>query len=570
MKALIFNSGTGSRMGKLTERCPKCLVKLPDGETILSRQLRILSELGISEAVITTGKYTAEIRAEAEKCSSMNFTFVENPRYAETNYIYSMHLAVEYLDDDVLMLHGDLVFDRDAPGFMLSSQKDDMCIYEKTDSLPVKDFKCAVENGILRKVSVDIFGENCYAFQPIYKLSRKVFRQWADRVGEYVAIGKTSVYAEEALNDLLYAMTVHAVKAEKGFVREVDDENDYLQVGYLAFLSDMGIFGNIRVLPELIQKLQCTRPFVMVGRHCRSMAEEMLKKSVETECCFFSDYRENPDEESIRRAAYIFRMHKSDIIISIGGGSVIDTAKGVKALTGSDVSHIAVPTTAGSGSEATKFAVYYKNGKKQLFEAPGLMPASTVVDSSLLYTLDRTQRMTTLLDAFCHSAESLLSVHANSESRMYAENSIRLINEYYGRYACGERVVYGMIAVASHYAGKAINISKTAAGHAMSYVLTSKYGIKHGQAAAVCLKYVLALLLEENRLPTDFQNIYRTLSDIYSAAEFEPMSCFAKVTANDMLCCVNAERMKNFSLLLEEKEITEIYKRVIADLLGNC
>lgn len=566
MKALIFNSGTGSRLGKLTENRPKCLVKLPNGETILSRQLRILSECGIREAVITTGKYTDEIKAEAEKCKPMSFTFVENPRYAETNYIYSMYLAAKYSDDDILMLHGDLVFEEEVVRFMLNNRVKDLCMYEQVSCLPIKDFKCMVENDILQKVSVDIFGRNCYAFQPIYKLSRETFRLWADRVGEYVAAGKTSVYAENALNELLPHLLVTAVENHSGYIREIDNEEDFLGVGSKISLLDMRCFENIGDLPAIIKKLRCERPFVAVGRHCRGMIEEMLMKNAALNCCFFSDYRENPDEESIKRAADIFRKHKSDVIISIGGGSVIDTAKGVKILTGITVPHIAVPTTAGSGSEATQFAVYYKDGEKHSFDAPELLPEYVILDSSLLYTLNRTQRMTTLLDALCHSAESLLSVHADSESRRYAKNSIRLIHEYYQRYAQGEQAVYGMIALASHYAGKAINISRTAAGHAMSYVLTSRYGVKHGQAAAVCLKNIFRVLFKENRLPDEFCSIYRLLSEIYAAAEFESFPHFEKVSAKELSQHINAERMKNFSLPLDENEIFEIYQNVTTDL----
>lgn len=566
MKVLIFNSGTGSRMGKLTKNRPKCLVRLPNGETILSRQLRILSETGISEAVITTGKYTSEIKAEAEKCKSMRFTFVENPRYAETNYIYSMYLAAKYSDDDILMLHGDLVFEKEVICFMLRSRAKDLCMYEKVSCLPIKDFKCMVENNILRRVSVDIFEKNCYAFQPIYKLSRETFRLWSDRAGEYAAAGKTSVYAEDALNELLPQLSITAVENHSGYIQEIDNEDDFLKVGSKISLFDMRCPQNISDLPAIIEKLGCERPFVVVGRHCRGMIEEMLIKNENFDCCFFSDYRENPDEESIKRASYIFRKHKSDVIVSIGGGSVIDTAKGAKALTGINVPHIAVPTTAGSGSESTKFAVYYKDGEKHSFDAPELLPEYVILDSSLLYTLNKTQRMTTLLDALCHYAESLLSIHADSESRRYAKNSIRLIREYYQRYAQGEHAVYGMIALASHYAGKAINISKTAAGHAMSYVLTSRYGVKHGQAAAVCLKNIFGVLFKENRLPKDFCGIYGLLSEIYAAAEFESFSYIGKVSAEELSQHINAERMKNFSLTLDENEIFEIYQNLAADL----
>ena len=122
MKALIFNSGTGSRMGKLTEDKPKCLLPLPGGETILSRQLRLLAASGIRQAVITTGAYTEQIRQQADG-SGLDITLVENPLYRETNYIYSMHLAQEVIQgSDLLMLHGDLVFDTHVLEKLLKTQ----------------------------------------------------------------------------------------------------------------------------------------------------------------------------------------------------------------------------------------------------------------------------------------------------------------------------------------------------------------------------------------------------------------------------------------------------------------
>ena len=86
MKALLLNSGLGSRMGALTKNQPKCMTELTDGETILSRQLRLLSDCGIQEAVITTGAFD---EAVAEYCKSLelplDISFVKNPLYDRTN-----------------------------------------------------------------------------------------------------------------------------------------------------------------------------------------------------------------------------------------------------------------------------------------------------------------------------------------------------------------------------------------------------------------------------------------------------------------------------------------------------
>ena len=113
MKALILNSGLGSRMGALTSEHPKCMTEISSRDTILSRQLRQISEAGIREVVITTGYYDTVL---TDYCASLElpveFTFVKNPVYDKTNYIYSICCAREVLrDTDLLLLHGDLVFE---------------------------------------------------------------------------------------------------------------------------------------------------------------------------------------------------------------------------------------------------------------------------------------------------------------------------------------------------------------------------------------------------------------------------------------------------------------------------
>ncbi len=113
MKALIINSGLGNRMGELTKDKPKAMAKLYNAETIFDRQIRILRECGIREFVVTTGPFPEMFKAAAAKYEDCSFCFVPNPEYRTTNYFYSMYLAGEYLEGDILMLHGDLVFQKE-------------------------------------------------------------------------------------------------------------------------------------------------------------------------------------------------------------------------------------------------------------------------------------------------------------------------------------------------------------------------------------------------------------------------------------------------------------------------
>ena len=112
MKAIILNSGIGNRMGEFTQTHHKSMARLQNGETIFGRQLRILRANGIRDFVITTGPFAEQLQNVASRSlfSDCRFTWVPNPVYRDTNYIYSLYLAREALDTDCLLLHGDLVF----------------------------------------------------------------------------------------------------------------------------------------------------------------------------------------------------------------------------------------------------------------------------------------------------------------------------------------------------------------------------------------------------------------------------------------------------------------------------
>jgi alcohol dehydrogenase class IV len=190
-------------------------------------------------------------------------------------------------------------------------------------------------------------------------------------------------------------------------------------------------------------------------------------------------------------------------IIAVGGGSVIDAAKLLKAFwsnaaavekyfNGDDKLYpcelplIAVPSTAGSGSEATRFAVVYKDKEKFSIEHDRLLPDFSVVIPSLLTSVPSHVAASSGMDALCQGIESYWSIHSTDESRQLAAQAIRLawasIEE-----AVNQRTPQTLdnMAQASHLAGRAINITRTTAPHAVSYPLTSYFGITHGHAVGI-------------------------------------------------------------------------------------
>ena len=202
MKALILNSGLGSRMGEASAERPKCLTPLPEGETILSRQLKQLAAEGIAHAVITTGPFEDQIRrACAEAALPLKIDFVPNPVYRETNYIYSIYCARELLrGEDLVLMHGDLVFENEVLTRMLAAEGSRMAVSSALP-LPEKDFKAVIHDGRVEKVGVNFF-DDALAAQPLYKLTRQDWEKWLAEIVGFCARGETKVYAENALNAL--------------------------------------------------------------------------------------------------------------------------------------------------------------------------------------------------------------------------------------------------------------------------------------------------------------------------------------------------------------------------------
>ena len=238
MKALILNSGMGTRMGVYTSEHPKCMTELLGGETIISRQLRLLNECGIKDIVITTGYFNDVLM---EYCNSLelpvNLTFVYNPIYNQTNYIYSIYCAKEILkDDDVVLLHGDLVFEKSVLEEILSFEKSCMKV-SSTLPLPEKDFKAVIKNGEVKKVGVEFF-ENAMEAQALYKLNRPEWAKWLNKMIEYCETDKRKCYAEVAFNEISDDCIIYAYDVEDRLCSEIDTPEDWdVVLGKLKLLN---------------------------------------------------------------------------------------------------------------------------------------------------------------------------------------------------------------------------------------------------------------------------------------------------------------------------------------------
>ena len=225
MKALILNSGMGKRMGMLTTQHPKCMTEISSTETILSRQLKLLASNNVKEVIMTTGYFDSVL---VNYCQQLNlplkYTFVKNPDFESTNYIYSIYCARQYLEDDIILMHGDLVFDNEVLEKIISSTVSCMTV-SSTLPLPEKDFKAVIIDGMIIKVGIGYFNDAMEA-QPLYKINRFDMKVWLNKIIEFCEAGDTKVYAENALNELNGTANIYALDIKNLLCAEIDNPED--------------------------------------------------------------------------------------------------------------------------------------------------------------------------------------------------------------------------------------------------------------------------------------------------------------------------------------------------------
>jgi len=310
----------------------------------------------------------------------------------------------------------------------------------------------------------------------------------------------------------------------------------------------------------------------------------------------FSAFSPNPTYDSVEEGVKAFVQSGADGIIAVGGGSAMDVAKCIKlysnlnpdecyldqAIMPNEIRFLAVPTTAGTGSEATKYAVIYYKGVKQSVTHESCIPDTVLMDAEALKPLPDYHRKAAMLDALCHAVESFWSINSTDESRGYAFEAIRLILANMDSYLANDNEGNANMLKAAHIAGKAINITQTTAGHAMCYKLTSLYGIAHGHAAALCVRELWPWMLGHmdqcadgrgrEYLEQTFCNLAtamgcgdpRTAAGKFSAL-IEKLELSVPVLKEGdfamLRVSVNPVRLKNSPVTLDEEAIDYLYRK---------
>ncbi len=311
----------------------------------------------------------------------------------------------------------------------------------------------------------------------------------------------------------------------------------------------------------------------------------------------FSDFQPNPIYESVVEGVKLFRSEQCDSIMAIGGGSAIDVAKCIKMYLGfrgngnngswlnektipNTVPFLAMPTTAGTGSEATRYAVVYYKGIKQSITSDSIIPETVLMDPSVLETLPIYQKKATMCDALCHAVESYWSINSTDISKEYSRKAIHDIIENMDGYLANTKAGNSGMLKAAHIAGKAINITQTTAGHAMCYKITSLFGVAHGHAAIICDRVLFPWMIQntdqcidsrgEDYLRSIMDEIgialggknavagAEKLNELFARLELEIPEA-TEIQYGELKNSVNTVRLKNNPIMLNNEMIDKLY-----------
>lgn len=302
--------------------------------------------------------------------------------------------------------------------------------------------------------------------------------------------------------------------------------------------------GTIKKLPEVAAKLGGKKAFIISGPHLNKIgavaACERLLAEAGIGAAAFTDCEANPSVETVDKAAAQFKESGADFIVAYGGGSPMDVAKAVGVLAkfggsiteyegahkvpGDIVPLIAIPTTAGTGSEVTAFSVITDHSRqyKLTVFSYKLLPAYAILDAELITTVPAPTAAACGMDALIHALEAYISTAASPFSDAMAEKAMELIGANIRRYVANRtdiEAAQGML-VGSLFAGIAFSFARLGNVHAMSHPVSAHFNVAHGVANAI----LLPTIVDYNALADHgkYRKIYNYIAQIpLGTDEFE-------------------------------------------------
>lgn len=299
--------------------------------------------------------------------------------------------------------------------------------------------------------------------------------------------------------------------------------------------------GSLAKLPEVAEKSGGKKAFIISGPHLNKMGivqscvDALKAKGIESSV--FTETEGNPSVETVDKASAAYKESGADFIVALGGGSPMDVAKavGVVARYGGSITEyegadkvpgdiiplIAVPTTAGTGSEVTAFSVitdHSRNYKLTVFSYK-LIPSYAILDAELLTTAPASVAAACGIDAMVHALEAYISTAASPFSDAMAEKALELIGANIRCYAAnrGDIEAAENMLVGSLFAGIAFSWARLGDVHAMSHPVSAYFNVPHGVANAI----LLPTIVEYNMLADKgkYLNIYNYIAELPAAPE---------------------------------------------------
>lgn len=352
-------------------------------------------------------------------------------------------------------------------------------------------------------------------------------------------------------------------------------------------------WGSIKEAESVLARYNTASVFLVAGKNSyqsSGAAKALTPVLARRRVIVFSDFTENPKSDDIERGAALFRQDPCDLILVVGGGSALDTAKLIRAAASEYKPLVAVPTTAGTGSEATHFAVVYRDGKKSSIANGLMLPDVAIVDPALTESMSPRLTAVTGLDALAQAVESHWAIASTDESKRCAISAMeRIVEHFVGAITAPTKQAREAMAYASNEAGQAINITKTTAPHALSYVFTSRFGVPHGHAVALTLgsliEYNAGVTEADAADPRGPEHVRKNISEMLRALRCESAAEARQkiesymgraglatrlsdlgVSAEDIASCVesvNTERLANNPRRLAPESIVGILKSLL-------
>ena len=354
-------------------------------------------------------------------------------------------------------------------------------------------------------------------------------------------------------------------------------------------------------LTRYLENKKFKKIFILSGKNSyyKSGANKILNpkiKNKETKFFFKKNYIPSIDE--LKDIVKLTDIFKPDLILAVGGGTVIDYAKIVSCTDYKEISFkkiflgkvrhnkkyelCVVPTTAGSGAEVTSNSVIYINKKKFSFESLKLLPDYFILIPDLVFNLKKTIKASSGFDAISQSIESILSLKSNQKSIYFAKKSLKLSLKNYLNFLQTPNSLNTLnMCLAANFSGEAINISKTIAPHAVSYPFTSYFGVSHGHAVSLTLNKFLLFNYENIKYSHDNFDLRKRYKILFSLTKtnsikqldillktikkranleqsYDALNIDIKKNHHKILSGINELRLKNNPIKIKKSDISNI------------